>query len=37
MRWADHVALMEDRRLANRVLVEDVMERDHLKEVGIDG
>jgi hypothetical protein len=28
---------MEDRKLANRVLVEDVMERDHLKEVGVDG
>jgi len=36
-RWADHVARMEDRRLANRVFVGDVMERDDLKEIGVDG
>jgi hypothetical protein len=30
------VARMEDRRIANRVFVGDVMERDDLKEIGVD-
>jgi len=30
------VARIENRRLANRVLVGDVMEKYHLKEAGVD-
>jgi hypothetical protein len=37
MRWVGHVAHMGDRRGAYRVLVGDLMERDHLEDLGIDG
>ena len=36
-RWAWHVASMEERRGVYRVWWGDVMERDHLEELGIDG
>jgi hypothetical protein len=37
MRWVGHVAHIRDRRGAYRFLVGDMMERDHLKELSIDG
>ena len=37
MRWAGHVACMEDRRGAYMVLVQDLRERSHLEDLGIDG
>jgi hypothetical protein len=37
MRWAGHVAHMEDRRGTYRVLVGRLRERGHLEDPGIDG
>jgi hypothetical protein len=37
MRWAGHVAQMGDRSGAYRVLVGDLRDRDHLKDVSING
>jgi len=37
MRWVGHVARMSDRRGAYRFLMGDMMERDHLKDLRIDG
>jgi hypothetical protein len=36
MIWAGHVAVIGDRRGACRAFVGDLMERDHLEDVGID-
>ena len=37
MRWAGHVARKGDRRVAYRVWWGDPRERDHLKNVGLNG
>jgi hypothetical protein len=37
MRWVGHVACMCDRRCAYRFLVGDMMERNHLEDLRIDG
>jgi len=37
MRWADIVAYMGYRRGAYRVFVCNVMERDHMEDLGLDG
>jgi len=36
MRWAEHVARMEDRRSGYRFLVQDLRERDHLEDLSRD-
>jgi hypothetical protein len=36
MRWAEHVARMGERRIAYRVLVGNLRERDHLGDPGVD-
>jgi hypothetical protein len=36
IRWAGHVARMGERRSANRVLVGNLRERDHLKDLGVE-
>jgi hypothetical protein len=37
MRWAGHVARVEERRGACRILVGNLRERDHLEDLCIDG
>jgi hypothetical protein len=37
MRWAGHVAIMEEIRKAHKMLVESLKERDNLKDLFIDG
>jgi hypothetical protein len=37
MRWAEHAALMVDRRGAYRVLMGNLGERDYLEDPGVDG
>jgi hypothetical protein len=37
MGWAGHVARMEETKITRRVLVENMRERQHLKDPGIDG
>jgi hypothetical protein len=37
MRWAGHVARMGEKRRANRILVGDLREGDHLGDRGVDG
>jgi hypothetical protein len=37
MRWAGHVARMEDRRAECRVLVSNLREGDHLEDSDVDG
>jgi hypothetical protein len=37
MRWAEHVARIEDGRGVYRVLVGNMRERDHLVDPGVDG
>jgi hypothetical protein len=37
MRWAGHVARMEERRGVYRVLVGNLREIDHLEDPGVDG
>ena len=37
MKWAECIVCLEERRVAYRVLVEDVWEREHLEDLSIDG
>jgi hypothetical protein len=37
MRWEGHIARMEERRGAFRLLVGNVRKRDHLEDLGLDG
>jgi hypothetical protein len=37
MRWAGHVARRGEGRDAYRILVENLRDRDHLEELGVDG
>jgi hypothetical protein len=36
-RWAGHVARMREMRNAYKILVENLKERDHTKDLGVDG
>ena len=36
IRWAGHVARMRERRVVYKVLVENLKERDHLEDPGVD-
>jgi hypothetical protein len=37
IRWAGHVALMEQMRIAFTILIENLKERNHLEHLGVDG
>jgi len=37
MRWAGHVACMDERRVTYRVMMGNLRERDHLEDSGVDG